>query len=59
MIIVRLAGTDVMKILRQKGLKAAVCLTDNADEALGVNSVEQKAALEAKFAKNFGQNRTN
>jgi UDP-N-acetylglucosamine diphosphorylase/glucosamine-1-phosphate N-acetyltransferase len=51
--------TDVMKILRRKGLKTAVCLTDKADEALGVNSVEQKAALEAKFAKNFGQNRTN
>lgn len=47
--------TDIMAILRRKGLKAAVCLTDNADEALGVNSAEQKAYLERKFAKKFGQ----
>jgi bifunctional UDP-N-acetylglucosamine pyrophosphorylase/glucosamine-1-phosphate N-acetyltransferase len=43
--------TDIMGILRARGLKAAVYLTDNADEALGVNSAEQKADLEAKFAK--------
>jgi bifunctional UDP-N-acetylglucosamine pyrophosphorylase/glucosamine-1-phosphate N-acetyltransferase len=47
--------TDIMAILRRRGLKAAVCLTDNADEALGVNSEEQKAYLERKFAKKFGQ----
>ncbi len=46
--------TDIMGILRRKGLKAAVYLTDNADEALGVNSAEQKADLEKKFAKKFG-----
>lgn len=46
--------TDVMGILRRKGLKAAVYLTDNADEALGVNSAEQKAHLERKFAEKFG-----
>jgi len=43
--------TDIMAILRRRGLKAAIYLTDNPDEALGVNSVEQKAALEAKFVK--------
>lgn len=43
--------TDIMEILRRRGLKAAVYLTDNPDEALGVNSVEQKSVLEAKFAK--------
>lgn len=47
--------TDIMGILRRKGLKTAVYLTDNADEALGVNSVEQKADLEKKFAKKFGR----
>lgn len=43
--------TDIMAILRRKGLKAAVSLTDDSDEVLGVNSVEQKLELEAKFAK--------
>ncbi len=47
--------TDIMGILRRKGLKTAVCLTDNSDEALGVNKPEQKAALEKKFAKKFGR----
>jgi len=42
--------TDIMEILRRRGLKTAVYMTDNPDEALGVNSVEQKEALEAKFA---------
>ncbi|MEZ5358179.1 MAG: NTP transferase domain-containing protein [Candidatus Zixiibacteriota bacterium] len=42
--------TDIMAILRRKGLKAAVSLTDDSDEVLGVNSVEQKEALEAKFS---------
>jgi bifunctional UDP-N-acetylglucosamine pyrophosphorylase/glucosamine-1-phosphate N-acetyltransferase len=42
--------TDVMAILHRKGLKAAVHKTDNPDEALGINSLEQKADLEAKFA---------
>lgn len=42
--------TDVMAILRQKQLKTAVHMTDDSDEALGVNSAEQKAQLEAKFA---------
>jgi len=46
--------TDIMEILRRRGLKAAVCLTDNSDEALGINSEEQKADLEKKFAKKFG-----
>lgn len=46
--------TDIMEILRRRGLKTAVHLTDNADEALGVNSVKQKAELEAKFAEKFG-----
>ena len=43
--------TDIMGILRRRGLKAAVYMTDNSNEALGVNSADQKAALEAKFAK--------
>jgi UDP-N-acetylglucosamine diphosphorylase/glucosamine-1-phosphate N-acetyltransferase len=43
--------TDVMEILRRKGLKAAVCLTDNPDEVLGINSIEQKDDLESIFAK--------
>ena len=47
--------TDIMGILRERGLKAAVYLTDNADEALGVNSAEQKADLEAKYAKKIRQ----
>lgn len=47
--------TDIMGILRSKGLKTAVYMTDNADEALGVNSAEQKTALEKKFAKKFGR----
>ena len=50
--------TDIMQIMRRQGLKAAVYLTDNADEALGVNSIEQKEALEAKFAKKIRQNKT-
>jgi UDP-N-acetylglucosamine diphosphorylase/glucosamine-1-phosphate N-acetyltransferase len=50
--------TDIMQILRRKGLKAAVYLTDNSDEALGVNSAEQKAYLEAKFAEKYGHGKT-
>jgi len=50
--------TDVMHILRRKGLKAAACLTDKADEALGVNSEAQKADLEAKFAKKSNSRNT-
>jgi bifunctional N-acetylglucosamine-1-phosphate-uridyltransferase/glucosamine-1-phosphate-acetyltransferase GlmU-like protein len=46
--------TDVMEILRRKGLKAAVCLTDNSDETLGINSSKQKADLEARFARKRG-----
>jgi UDP-N-acetylglucosamine diphosphorylase/glucosamine-1-phosphate N-acetyltransferase len=46
--------TDIMEILRRRGLKTAVCLADNAYETLGVNSAEQKAALEEKFAGKFG-----
>ncbi|MCK5127483.1 MAG: NTP transferase domain-containing protein [candidate division Zixibacteria bacterium] len=42
--------TDIMAILRKKGLKAAVSVTDDTDEVLGVNSVEQKDELERKFA---------
>ncbi len=45
--------TDIMGILRRRGLKAAVYLTDNSNEALGINSEEQKADLERKFAKKF------
>ncbi len=41
--------TDIMAILHRKGLKAAVCLTDDPDEVSGVNSVEQKLELEAKY----------
>jgi len=48
--------TDVMEVLRNKGHKAAVYLTDNADEVLGVNSFEQLADLETQFAKKFGFN---
>ena len=43
--------TDVMAILHRKGLKAAVYKTDNPDEALGINSVDQMAELEVRFAK--------
>ncbi len=46
--------TDIMAILRQRGLKAAIHMTDNSDEALGVNDIDQKAELEAKFAEKFG-----
>lgn len=42
--------TDVMQILRLRGLKAAVALTENADEVLGVNSKDQVADLEARFS---------
>lgn len=48
--------TDVMQILRQEGHKTAVCRAENADEVLGVNSVEQLADLETKFAKKTGLN---
>jgi len=41
--------TDVMEILRREGRKAAVYLTDDSDEGLGVNSVEQLADLEQRF----------
>jgi UDP-N-acetylglucosamine diphosphorylase/glucosamine-1-phosphate N-acetyltransferase len=43
--------TDIMAIQRRKGLKTAVCLAENPDETLGINSSEQKADLEARFAK--------
>lgn len=46
--------TDVMKILRQKGHKAAVYRVEDADEVLGVNSNEQLAYLENRFAKKIG-----
>jgi len=46
--------TDIMGILRRKGLKTAVYLTDKSDEALGVNDLDQKAALDKKFAKKYG-----
>lgn len=42
--------TDVMQILREQGKKAAVYRTDDAEEALGVNSSEQLAELEKRFA---------
>ncbi len=41
--------TDIMAILSQSGLKAAVYKTPNADEVLGINSLEQMADLEARF----------
>lgn len=41
--------TDVVGILRKNGLKTAVCLADNANETLGINSIEQLADLEARF----------
>jgi UDP-N-acetylglucosamine diphosphorylase/glucosamine-1-phosphate N-acetyltransferase len=50
--------TDIMEVLHRRGLKAAVCLTDNSDEALGVNSIEQKAALEKKFSKKMAPGKT-
>ena len=46
--------TDVMAILRQKGQKTAVCLADDPDEALGVNSAEQLSELENRFAAKSG-----
>ncbi|MDD4051024.1 MAG: NTP transferase domain-containing protein [candidate division Zixibacteria bacterium] len=46
--------TDVMAILRHKGLKTAVCLATDPDEALGVNSAEQLAELENRFADKSG-----
>lgn len=46
--------TDVMKILRQKGHKTAVCRAKNPNEVLGVNSVEQLADLETRFSKKTG-----
>lgn len=45
--------TDVMQIIHKQGLKAAVHMTDNPYEALGVNSSEQKAFLEARFADKY------
>jgi UDP-N-acetylglucosamine diphosphorylase/glucosamine-1-phosphate N-acetyltransferase len=51
--------TEIMAVLRRRGLKTAVCLADNPYETLGVNSVEQKAVLEEKFAKNFDSDMTN
>lgn len=41
--------TDIMAILNRRGMKAAVYKTDNADEVLGINSLEQMADLEARF----------
>jgi bifunctional UDP-N-acetylglucosamine pyrophosphorylase/glucosamine-1-phosphate N-acetyltransferase len=48
--------TDVMEILRRKELKTAVYLTKDADEVLGINSLEQLTDLEARFAKRIGIN---
>ncbi|MEE9443107.1 MAG: NTP transferase domain-containing protein [candidate division Zixibacteria bacterium] len=41
--------TNIMEILRRRGLKAAIYMTDDPYEALGVNSVEQMADLETRF----------
>jgi bifunctional UDP-N-acetylglucosamine pyrophosphorylase / glucosamine-1-phosphate N-acetyltransferase len=46
--------TDVMAILRRQGQKTAVCLAENPDEALGVNSAEQLAEVESRFADKSG-----
>lgn len=46
--------TDVMAILRRQGRKAAAYLTENPDEALGVNSADQLADLERRFAAKTG-----
>lgn len=46
--------TDVMAILRRQGRKAAACMTEDPDEALGVNSAEQLADLERRFAARTG-----
>ena len=46
--------TDVMEILRGQGHKAAVCLADDPDEVLGVNSSEQLTELEARFGQKAG-----
>lgn len=43
--------TDVMEILRRQGHTTAVCLTDDSNEALGINSAEQLADLENRLAK--------
>jgi len=44
--------TDVMEVLIGHGNRTAVCLAENADETLGINSTEQLADLEARFGKN-------
>jgi len=43
--------TDVMAILRKQGHITAVCLTDDYNEALGINSAEQLADIENRFKK--------
>lgn len=48
--------TDVMEILRRSGLKTAVYLTKDADEVLGINSLEQLADLESRYTKRTGIN---
>ncbi|HWR83563.1 MAG TPA: NTP transferase domain-containing protein [Candidatus Deferrimicrobium sp.] len=42
--------TDTINILRRNKLAAAVVTADNADEVLGINSVEQLEILARKFA---------
>jgi len=44
--------TDCVKILYNDGFRVSVATAANADEGLGVNSVEQLERLAAKFAKN-------
>jgi bifunctional UDP-N-acetylglucosamine pyrophosphorylase/glucosamine-1-phosphate N-acetyltransferase len=42
--------TDVVKIFNRNGLRVSVVAAERPDEVLGVNSVEDLAALESKFA---------
>ncbi len=44
--------TDCVKILYNNGFRVSVATAANADEGLGVNSVEQLEQLAEKFAKN-------
>lgn len=43
--------TDVVKIFNRKGLRVSVVKAERPDEVLGVNSTDDLAVLESKFAK--------
>jgi hypothetical protein len=42
-----------MEVMNKQGLTTAVCLTENSVEAMGINSEEQKAELEARIREKF------